>query len=682
MSRAGSPRDRGRRGPSSWSAGDEVRTHPAIAATGEVLDLRRRRRGPPWNSSRAGRPADEPAAAAIAPVATAGSVGRGRRAWSPAAASDVEPLLPHAARRSTSPRPRARGATHRPILTALVRAGGRTRDAGTIARWPTTPPAAPTRASRSSRSTRPPTSSGRVRPRARRSATPAPRRTPAASTSRCTGPGRGRCASTRASAAPPRPTSASTSCSARARPASRCAFDLPTQMGYDSDHPRAEGEVGKVGVAIDSLEDMEILLHGPPARHRHHVDDDQLDGGDPAAPLRARRREAGRVADSRSAGRSRTTCSRSTSPAAPTSTRRGSRCGSSPTSSPTAASTSRSGTRSRSPATTSAKRAAPRCRRSRSRCRTAIAYVQAAVDAGLDVDEFAPRLSFFWNGHNDFFEEVAKFRAARRMWYWIMSERFGAKNEKSKLLRFHTQTAGSMLTAQQPENNVVRVVAAGAGRGARRHAEPPHQRLRRGARPAHRAGGEDRAAHPADRRVRDRHDRDRRPARRLVLRGVAHQRGRGRRPGEYIEKIDDLGGAVAAIEAGYMQDEIERAAFEWAKAVDDGEKVIVGLNKLRRPRAESSPRSSRSTRSSSASRPSGCATLRAKRDQAAVDGGARGRAGRGEGHAEPAAPDEGSAARATPRSARCPTSCATSSASTNPPAERRPAAAQSIVRFR
>src|SRR5262249_7150919 len=86
-----------------------------------------------------------------------------------------------------------------------------------------------------------------------------------------------------------------------------------------------------------------------------------------------------------------------------------------------------------------------------------IAYVQAAIDTGLDVDEFAPRLSFFWNGHNDFFEEVAKFRAARRMWYRIMTERFGAKNEKSKLLRFHTQTAGSMLTAQQPENNIVRV---------------------------------------------------------------------------------------------------------------------------------------------------------------------------------------------------------------------------------
>ena len=125
---------------------------------------------------------------------------------------------------------------------------------------------------------------------------PGARRTPAASTSRCTAPGRGRCASTPASAAPRRPTSASTSCSARARPACSCAFDLPTQMGYDSDHPRAEGEVGKVGVAIDSLEDMELLLARPPARHRHHVDDDQLDRGDPAAALRARRREAGRVA--------------------------------------------------------------------------------------------------------------------------------------------------------------------------------------------------------------------------------------------------------------------------------------------------------------------------------------------------------------------------------------------------
>src|SRR6185369_3824941 len=157
----------------------------------------------------------------------------------------------------------------------------------------------------------------------------------------------------------------------------------------------------------------------------------------------------------------------------------------------------------------------------------AIAYVQAAVDAGLDVDDFAPRLSFFWNGHNNFFEEVAKFRAARRMWYWIMSNRFGAQNEKSKLLRFHTQTAGSMLTAQQPENNIVRVslqaLAAALG----------------GTQSLHTNGFDEALTDEVEAKA-----------------------------WEYIEKIDAMGGSVAAIEAGYMQDEIEKAAFEWATAVD------------------------------------------------------------------------------------------------------------------
>ena len=208
-----------------------------------------------------------------------------------------------------------------------------------------------------------------------------------------------------------------------------------------------------------------------------------------------------------------------------------------------------------------------------------IAYVQAAIDAGLDVDDFAPRLSFFWNGHNNFFEEVAKFRAARRMWHRIMTERFGATAETSKLLRFHTQTGGSTLTAQQPENNVVRVTRAGARRGARRHAEPPHQRLRRGARPAHRAGGPHRPAHPADHRLRDRRRRHAGPAGRVLLRRVADRRGRAA-AWEYIERIDEMGGAVAAIEAGYMQDEIEQAAYEYTKSVDDGERVIVGVNRF------------------------------------------------------------------------------------------------------
>jgi methylmalonyl-CoA mutase N-terminal domain/subunit len=203
--------------------------------------------------------------------------------------------------------------------------------------------------------------------------------------------------------------------------------------------------------------------------------------------------------------------------------------------------------------------------------------VQAAIDAGLDVDEFAPRLSFFWNGHNDFFEEVAKFRAARRMWYRIMSERFGAQEERSKLLRFHTQTAGSMLTAQQPQNNIVRTslqaLAAVLG----------------GTQSLHTNGFDEALGLPTEQ------------AARIALRTqqiIAFESGVTATPDplagsyfvesltdeveagawEYIEKVDAMGGAVAAIEAGFMQDEIERAAYRWATAVDAEDKVIVGVN--------------------------------------------------------------------------------------------------------
>jgi len=214
----------------------------------------------------------------------------------------------------------------------------------------------------------------------------------------------------------------------------------------------------------------------------------------------------------------------------------------------------------------------------------AIAYVQAAVDAGLDVDAFAPRLSFFWNGHNNFFEEVAKFRASRRMWYRIMTERFGARDERSKLLRFHTQTAGSMLTAQQPDNNVVRVAlqALAAVLG--------------GTQSLHTNGFDEALGLPTER------------AAKLALRTqqiIANESGvvdtvdplAGSYFVEsltdeveagawaYISKIDEMGGAVAAIEAGYMQDEIERAAFEWARAVDSERKVIVGVNSYVDPEA-------------------------------------------------------------------------------------------------
>ncbi|HUP69547.1 MAG TPA: methylmalonyl-CoA mutase family protein, partial [Acidimicrobiales bacterium] len=207
-----------------------------------------------------------------------------------------------------------------------------------------------------------------------------------------------------------------------------------------------------------------------------------------------------------------------------------------------------------------------------------IAYVEAALEAGLQVDEFAPRLSFFWNAHNNLFEEVAKFRAARRMWARIMTERFGAKDEKSKRLRFHTQTGGSTLTAQQPENNVARVTlqALAAVLG--------------GTQSLHTNGFDEAIGLPTER------------AARIALRTqqvMAHESGVAdttdplagsyfveRLTDEvealalaYLDKIDGMGGAVAAIEAGFMQDEIEQAAYAYAKAIDDGGKVIVGVNR-------------------------------------------------------------------------------------------------------
>jgi methylmalonyl-CoA mutase N-terminal domain/subunit len=209
----------------------------------------------------------------------------------------------------------------------------------------------------------------------------------------------------------------------------------------------------------------------------------------------------------------------------------------------------------------------------------AIAYVRAAIDAGLDVDEFAPRLSFFWNGHNSFFEEVAKFRASRRMWHRIMSERFGAQRESSKLLRFHTQTGGSTLTAQQPENNIVRVavqaLAAVLGGTQSLHTNgfdealglPTQQAARVALRTQQIVGYESGVADTPD------------PlAGSYYIESLTDEVER--RAWEYIEKIDALGGAVAAIEAGYQMDEIDQAAYEYTKSVDDGERVIVGVNRF------------------------------------------------------------------------------------------------------
>ena len=234
------------------------------------------------------------------------------------------------------------------------------------------------------------------------------------------------------------------------------AFDMPTLMGYDSDHPRSVGEVGREGVAVDSLADMETLFDGIPLGEVST----SMTINSPAAMLLAfyvcvgeqqgvpRERAARDGADGHPQGVHRAEGVDLPAGAVDAAgdghgrVLRARRC--------------RSGIRSRSPATTSARRARRRRRSSRSRSRTGSPTSRRAIERGLDVDEFAPRLSFFFNAHIDFFEEIAKYRAARRIWARELRERYGAKDPRSWLMRFHTQTAGVSLTAQQPEVNIVR----------------------------------------------------------------------------------------------------------------------------------------------------------------------------------------------------------------------------------
>ena len=208
-----------------------------------------------------------------------------------------------------------------------------------------------------------------------------------------------------------------------------------------------------------------------------------------------------------------------------------------------------------------------------------IAYVQAAIDIGLGVDDFAPRLAFFFNAHNDFLEEIAKFRAARRLWARIMRERFGAQNPRSLKLRFHTQTGGSALTAQQPENNVVRVtlqaLAAVLGGTQSLHTNsrdealwlPTEESVRIALRTQQIIAFESGVADAVD------------PLAGSYL--VEHLTDEiERRARDYIEKIDEMGGALAAIEEGYTQYEIADAAYRYQQAVERGEQITVGVNKF------------------------------------------------------------------------------------------------------
>src|SRR5918911_1902306 len=328
------------------------------------------------------------------------------------------------------------------------------------------------------------------------------------------------------------------------------AFDLPTQLGYDSDDPRAAGEVGRTGVAIDSIADMELLFDGIPLDEIST----SMTINAPAAPLLLLYELVGEeqgVSGDRLRGTVKNDilkeyCARGNyifppRPSMRITTDLFAYCHERL---PRWNTISISGYHIREAGSSAAQELA-------FTLANGIAYCRAAVDAGLSPDEFGARLSFFFNAHNDFFVEVAKFRAARRLWARIMRERFGATNPRALALRFHAQTGGSTLTAQQPENNVVRVAvqALSAVCG--------------GAQSLHTNAFDEALALPTEHSVR------------VALRTqqiLAHEAGG-------TDTADPLGGAVEAIEQGFVQDEIEQAAYAFNRDVEGGEKVIVGVNK-------------------------------------------------------------------------------------------------------
>jgi len=356
------------------------------------------------------------------------------------------------------------------------------------------------------------------------------------------------------------------------------AFDLPTQIGYDSDHPLCTGEVGKCGVAIDSLADMEILFDGIPldkvstsmtinataamllamyiaVAEKQGVPMDQLRGTIQNDILKEYAARGTYIYPPKESMRIITdifSFSKDHLPQWNT--------------------ISISGYHIREAGSSAVQEVA-------FTLANGIAYVEAAIEAGLDVDSFAGRLSFFFGAHNNFLEEIAKFRAARRMWARIMRERFGAKKPASCMLRFHTQTAGCTLTAQQPDNNVVRVAfqALAAVLG--------------GTQSLHTNSRDEAFALPSEESVA------------IALRTqqiIAHESGVGEiidplggsyamealtqeieeRAVEYIDKIDEMGGAIKAIESGFMQREIANSAYKYQRDIEDKERIIVGLNEF------------------------------------------------------------------------------------------------------
>ncbi len=356
------------------------------------------------------------------------------------------------------------------------------------------------------------------------------------------------------------------------------AFDLPTQIGYDSDDAIAEGEIGKVGVAIDSLADMETLFGGIPldkvstsmtinapasvllamyvaVGEKQGVSADKLNGTIQNDILKEYSARGTYIFPPAPSMRLITNifefCAKNV---------------------PNWNTISISGYHIREAGSSAAQEVA-------FTLADGIAYVEAAIKAGMDVDTFAGRLSFFFNSHNDLFEEVAKFRAARKLWAKIMKERFQAKESRSMMLRFHTQTGGSTLTAQQPDNNIVRVavqtLAAVLGGTQSLHTNsrdealclPTEDAVRIALRTQQIVAYESGAADTVD-----------------PLAGSYYVESLTSKIEEeaikYIDKIDALGGAVKAIEQGYIQKEIADSSYAYQKEVEEGKRIVVGMNKF------------------------------------------------------------------------------------------------------
>ena len=354
------------------------------------------------------------------------------------------------------------------------------------------------------------------------------------------------------------------------------AFDLPTQMGRDSDHPRARGEVGKVGVAIDSIDDMATLLEGIPLGEVSTSMTINSTAGILLALYQAIGEKQG-VAPADLQGTIQNDllkeyAARGTYIYPPEPSLRvitdifAYTAKVMPKWNPI----SISGYHIREAGSTAVQEVA-------FTLADGIQYIDAAVKAGLDVDAFAGRLSFFFNAHNNLLEEVAKFRAARRLWARIMRDRFKAKDTRSMMLRFHTQTAGSMLTAQQPDNNIVRVtiqaLAAVLGGTQSLHTNsrdealglPTEESARIALRTQQIIANESGVADVID------------PlAGSWAVEAMTDEiEGRAE---EYLRKIDEMGGMVQAISKGYVQREIQEAAYAWQRQVEAKEQVVVGVN--------------------------------------------------------------------------------------------------------